>query len=119
MAQFNLEKKVGKIIIPAIHDLIRYYFKSEHNSDVDELRLEALTYDILHFYAYGMRKYGKYSIIDASITACLVYDGKSPSDPEAVATFSRLHKVFHEDFKNITAVLMETNGGYEIETNDE
>jgi hypothetical protein len=119
MTQFNLEKGVMEIITSAIHDFIRYYYKSEHNSDVDDITLETLTVDTMDIYYRTSVKYGKFNIIDATIIVCLVHDNKSSKDKEATDTFHRLRKVFNEEFKNATAVLMETNSGYEIETNDE
>lgn len=119
MTQSDLEKGVIEIAISAIHDFVRYYYKTEHNSDVDDFTLETLTVDSMDIYFRTSMKYGKSNIIDATIIACLVHDNKSPKDKKATDAFHRLRKVFNEEFKNTTAVLMETNSGYEIETNDE
>lgn len=116
---FNLEKSVYDIVASAIRDFIRYYYKSEHNSDVDDFTLETLTFSALEVYSHIMQKYGKGSIIDSTIIACLAHDGKPPKETTNTETFHRLRKELNDAFANTMAVLMETTPGYEIETKSE
>ena len=115
---FDLEKSVYEIMRSDICDFIRYYYKSEHNSDVDDFTLESLVFSTVQVYAHITRKYGKGDIIEASIIACLAHDGKSCKDTEATDAFHRLRKELNDAFANTMAVLMETTPSYKIETND-
>ena len=116
---FDLGKSVYYMVASAVRDFIRYYYKSEHNSDVDDLTLETLTFSALEVYGRIIQKYGKGSIIDSTIIVCLTHDSKSPKETTNTETFHRLRKELNDAFANTMAVLMETTPGYEIETNDE